>query len=68
MRPFANKVTVAEEQYAVAFQADNRVYEATATFSSYAEAQAHLAQVVRLKPALSDAVHIVPSVEVNRAA
>ena len=67
-RPFTNKVMVAEEQYVVAFQADNRVYESAATFSSYAEAEAHMAQVIRLKPALSEEVHIIPSVEVNRAA
>lgn len=67
-RPFTNKVMVAEEQYVVAFQADNRVYESAATFPSYAEAEAHMAQVIRLKPALSEEVHIIPSVEVNRAA
>jgi hypothetical protein len=68
LRPFATTVTVTDEHYAVAFQADNRAYESAATFSSYSEAQAHLAKVVRLNPALSDEVHIIPSVELNKAA
>jgi hypothetical protein len=67
LRPFATKVTVSDEHYAVAFQADNRIYE-SATFASYTEAQAHMAKVVNLNPALSEEVHIIPSVELNQAA
>jgi hypothetical protein len=65
MQPFADKVAVGEEQYAVAFQKDNRAYAETATFTSYAEAQAHLAETVRLDPILSEEIHVIPFVEVN---
>ena len=67
MQPFASKITVAEEQYTVAFQANNRAYTATATFFSNAEAQAHMAEAVRLDPTLAEELHVIPSAEVNRA-
>jgi hypothetical protein len=66
MQPFASKVAVAEEQYTVAFQADNRAYTSAATFSSFAEAQAHMAEAARLDPSLSEGIHVIPSAEVNQ--
>ena len=66
MQPFADKVAVGEEQYSVAFQKDNRAYTETATFTSYAEAQAHLAEALRLDPTLSEEIHVIPLAEVNR--
>jgi hypothetical protein len=68
MQPFATKVTLAEEQFTVAFQADNRAYAAMATFTSYAEAQGHMAEAVRRDPGLSETIHVIPSVEVNKTA
>jgi hypothetical protein len=67
LQPFSSKVTVAGERYAVAFQADNRAYTTTATFDSFAEASAHMAEATRLDPALSEQVHVIPTVEVNTA-
>lgn len=66
MQPFADKVAVGEEQYSVAFQKDNRAYTETATFTSYAEAQAHLAEALRLDPTLSEEIHVIPFAEVNQ--
>jgi hypothetical protein len=66
LHPFDSRVTVAEDQYTVAFQRDNTAVAATATFSSYAEAQAHLARTVHLDPSLAEEVHVIPSTEVNR--
>jgi hypothetical protein len=68
MRPFATRVAVNDEQFTVAWQADNTPYISTATFGSYAEAQAHLEESVRQDSALADAIHVIPGAEVNRAA
>jgi hypothetical protein len=68
LQPFASKVTLAEDRFTVAFQADNRPYAATATFGSFAEAQAHLAESARADPALAEQVHVIPMAEVNPAA
>jgi hypothetical protein len=68
MQPFADKVTVAEDQFTVAFQADNRAYTSTATFTSHAEAQAHMADAMRQDPTLTGEIHVIPDAEVNRAA
>ncbi len=68
LEPFAEKVTVSEDAYTVAFQADNRARSAAATFASFAEAQAHLATLVHGDPSLADALHVIPGAEVNVAA
>jgi hypothetical protein len=67
-QPFATKVTVDEDRFILVHQADNRAYEHAPSFGSYAEAAAHLTEVVRLDPALSEEIHVVPSAEVRRAA
>ncbi len=68
MQPFATKVAVNDEQFTVAWQADNTPYISTATFGSYAEAQAHLEESIRRDGVLADAIHVIPGAEVNRAA
>ncbi len=68
LRPFADRVEIAAESYTVAFQADNRAYEAQASFGSFAEAQAQVANLLRLSPELAEVIHIIPEAEVNRAA
>jgi hypothetical protein len=65
LKPFADKVTVGEDSYTVAFQADNRATSTTATFASFAEAEAHLTAAVRGDPNLADALHVIPGAEVN---
>jgi hypothetical protein len=62
LQPFAEKVTVGGDRYAVASQTDNR---ATATFASFAEAEAHLAAVVRADPNLADVLHVIPGAELS---
>ncbi len=68
MQPFNSKITLADDAYTVAFQADNRAFAAAATFGSFAEAQAHFTEMVRSSPTLSDTIHVIPNAEVNRAA
>jgi len=67
-RPFDSRVAVVEDLYTVAFQADNRAYTPDAAFASYAEAQAYMAEAVRLDPSLSEEIHVIPNVEVNQVA
>jgi hypothetical protein len=67
MQPFDSKVAVGEDLYTVALQANNRAYAAESTFSSYAEAQAHMEEAVRRDPSLSEEIHVIPAVEVNQA-
>jgi hypothetical protein len=68
LQPFASTIALGDEQFTVAFQADGRAYAAAASFGSYAEAQAHLEQAVRRDSALADAIHVIPSAEVNLTA
>jgi hypothetical protein len=65
LKPFADKVTVGGDSYTVAFQADNRATSTTATFASFAEAEAHLAAAVQTDPILVDALHVIPEAEAN---
>ena len=67
MKPFAEKMVVAEEQYTVAFQRDNTAYAETATFTSYAEAQAHMTEAVQLDSSLNEEIHVIPFAEVNHS-
>ncbi len=67
MQPFIDRVSVADDRYAVAYQKDNRPYQETATFSSYAEAQAHMAEATRTDYLLTDQIHVIPLAEMNRA-
>lgn len=67
MQPFDSKVAVMDEQYTVVYQADNRAYTGATTFSSYAEAQAHMNGVLQQDPSLTDEIHVIPFAEVNQA-
>ncbi len=67
LQPFTDKMAVADERFTVAFQADNRPYTRAATFTSFAEAHAHLTEAVRVDPALTEQIHVIPMAEVNTA-
>ncbi|HEV7242538.1 MAG TPA: DUF6603 domain-containing protein [Thermoanaerobaculia bacterium] len=67
LQPFADKIAITEQQFTVALQADNSPYAAAATFGSFAEAEAHLAEVVHLDPALSETIHVIPNSELKIA-
>jgi len=66
LQPFAEKVTVTVDQYTVAYQSDNTAVAGTATFTSYAEAQAYMFETVRMNPSKVEEVHVIPFAEVNR--
>lgn len=65
LQPFAEKVAVVADAYSVAFQADNTVFNGSATFGSYAEAQAYLDETLAFDPTLVEEIHVIPQVEVN---
>jgi hypothetical protein len=64
-QPFAAKVEVTGEQFTVANQADNTAVAGVQTFTSHAEAMAHVAGAVAADPGLADAFHVIPLAEVN---
>jgi hypothetical protein len=68
LRPFDSRIALVEETYTVANQMDNSAWSAGSTFGSYAEAQAHLSEAMRLDPNLSDTIHVIPSSELRKAA
>jgi hypothetical protein len=63
--PFADKVTVASESFAVALQSNNTVYEPqAAAFASQAAANDYLARAVASDPRLKGQLHVLPAFEV----
>lgn len=63
-QPFDEKVIVKDAGFVVAHQADNTTFEGQA-FTSHAEATAYLQFTLAANPSLSDAIHVIPSSEVN---
>ncbi len=68
VQPFDAKIALTGQTYTVAKQMDNSAWSAAATFGSYAEAQAHLAEQTRRDPNLTETIHVIPSSEVREAA
>ncbi len=68
LKPFAEKILVQTDHFAVANVANNSSLGATAVFGSHAEAAAHLNSIVSDNPALAGTVHVIPTAEVNVAA
>jgi len=66
MQPYAEKVSVGSETFAVASQADNTVYApAAASFTSQAAAQDYLVRQVAKDPSLAGTLHVLPQFEVT---
>lgn len=65
VQPFAEKVTVGPETFAVAHQSNNSVYHPAATsFTSQASAQDYLERTVAADPTLAGTLHVLPAFEV----
>jgi hypothetical protein len=65
VQPFANKVTVAAETFAVALQSNNTVYRPeSASFTSQAAAHDYLNRAVQDDPTLAGTLHVLPQFEV----
>lgn len=63
--PFAAKVGVKGDEYAVASLEDNTALPGVAIFGSYSEAMAHLVGAVQADPVLAESIHVIPMAEVN---
>ncbi len=68
MQPFDEKVTLKEPGFAVANTANNGLYNATAKFSSQAQAKDFMKLQVAKNPELSGSLHVLPTHELNPAA
>lgn len=67
--PFADKIAVMPNAYAVAFNTDNAPFnEEAKAFTSYAQAEEFMNQKVKGDPNLQDSLHVIPEVEMKRAA
>ncbi len=67
--PFEEKIRIMPDQYAVAFNSDNSPFnEEAGAFASYAEAEEFMNQKVNEDPNLKDSLHVIPQVEIKRAA
>lgn len=68
LQPFAEKVGVKADEYVVASQVDNTAMPGVQTFSSHAEAMAHVNSAVAADANLAASIHVIPMAEVNVAA
>ena len=64
-QPFAEKVTVGQESYTVAYQADNKAYTSSATFTSEAAAHDFMQQTIAADPNQAETLHVIPQFEVK---
>ena len=62
-QPFADKIAVVGDQYAVAFTKDNTSYAGATVFGSRTEAEQHLSNVLAQNPMLAEHIHVVPAPE-----
>ena len=65
LQPFDEKLSVMEEGYTVAFQADNKSFSSNATFESEMMAESYLQEQVRNNPSLKKQLHILPNYELQ---
>lgn len=67
LQPFDEKMTVSQEGYSVAFQANNKPYSSATTFASEMEATTFLNQQLRSNPNLKKDLHIIPNHELQES-
>jgi hypothetical protein len=64
--PYVDKVTVAPEGYAVAFNTDNSAFQTeSVSFISHAQAREYMQQAAAAQPELAESLHVIPSSELN---
>lgn len=67
-QPFAEKITVPGDHYAVAFKRDNTKVDAQAVFTSRTAAEEFLNTSAARDPTFRKSAHVIPAMELNRAA
>jgi hypothetical protein len=65
LKPYDEKLNILEEGYAVAFQADNKAFNNTATFASEMMAQTFMQEQLVKNPSLKKEIHIIPNYELQ---
>src|SRR5690606_24773970 len=68
LQPFDEKIEVLNPGYAVASTATNKMYAPAAQFTSHAQAREFMNAQVLQNPELIDALHVLPTNEINPAA
>jgi hypothetical protein len=69
MQPFENVIQIRPDQYSVAFNKNNKPFDATTTnFTSQAKAVEFMQEQIQTDPNLADSLHVIPNSEVNLAA
>jgi hypothetical protein len=64
LQPFEDKIGVVNENYTVAFQANNKAFKAeAASFHSEASARDYMKSRIAADPTLVDTIHVIPSYE-----
>lgn len=67
LKPFDEKIEVAQPGYSIAFQDSNKPFNQTVRFESEAAAQTHLQNMLKTQPQLKKQVHIIPNFELQDA-
>lgn len=67
VRPFAEKMAMAEEGYTVAFQSDNKAYNGAAVFESEVMADTYMKEQVARNPSLKKNIHVIPNYELQES-
>ncbi len=65
LKPFEEKISVAQSGYSVAFQSNNKAFNSTAMFDSEMEANTFLSQQINADPNLKKDLHIIPNYELQ---
>lgn len=65
MQPFADKINISQESYAVAFTSNNKSYNGSANFASEMQAQTYMKEQIIKNPALKKEIHIIPTYELQ---
>ena len=65
LKPFEEKMSVAQDGYTVAFQSNNKSYSSSSSFSNEMEADTFLKNQISKNPNLKKELHIVPNYELQ---
>jgi len=65
LKPFKDKISTQQEGFTVAFQSNNKAFNANSAFASEMEAQHFLNEQLRTQPGLKNALHIIPDYELQ---
>lgn len=68
LMPFEEVISIAPNEYSVAFNQDNTSVDESASFTSHAKAVQHMNRKIDENPALQTQLHVIPNTELSKAA